>query len=132
MPRKATWLVIIWTALMALWAASVPDSVGQVCTNVSSSSRSACEVGATLGGGVGLVVIFIVWLVGFLVTGMIWLMTRPQRRLCPACGTPAKKGQFTCSRCGFDFRAAATANAAMPTQQAGPPPGWGQPPRGPG
>jgi hypothetical protein len=122
MPRKATWAIIIWSVLMLLWAVSVGDAVGDACT-AELANRGACQLGATLGGGLALSFILVVWLIGFLVLSVIWFMSRPQRRLCPACGHTAKRGEFTCRRCGFDFRTAATVQPP-----AGPPPGWGQPP----
>lgn len=137
MPRKATWALIVWSVLMLLWAISVGDAVGDACTT-EQANRGACQLGATLGGGVALVVILVIWLVGFLVLSVIWFMSRPQRRLCPACGHTAKKGEFTCRRCGFDFRSAAAGQPPLVPPSAGPPPGWGQsptqqlpPPQGP-
>ncbi len=128
MPRKATWALIIWSALMALWAVSVTNNVGTVCTDEAAKDRHLCEIGANLGGGIGLVFIVFVWLVGFMVFTVIWFMSRPQRRLCPVCGNQVKKGVVVCDRCGYDFRAL----AGMPPTPVGPPLGWGQqPPAGP-
>ena len=137
MPRKATWAIIIWTVLMIVWAVTVTNAVGQACT-AEQANRGACELGANVGGALGVGLIFFIWLIGFLVLTVIWFMSRPQRRLCPACGQPAKKGVTVCTRCGFDFRAAAGGQPMFQVQPpAGPPQGWGQqslppgPPLGP-
>jgi hypothetical protein len=106
MPRKATWLVIIWNGLMALWVISGLSAVEDTCAGLSGSELQSCEIGANIGGGLGLALIGLVWFVGFLITGAIWLMSRPQRRLCPTCGLSVKSGEVVCKRCGFDFRGA--------------------------
>jgi predicted amidophosphoribosyltransferase len=84
--RKATWAAVIWTVLMAFW------------TFTGST--------ATMGAGLGIVLLFLVWFVGFVVLSLIWLMSRPQQRLCPVCGEPVKKGLTVCRKCGHNFAAA--------------------------
>ncbi len=124
MPRKASWALIIWTGLMALWAATGLSSTNDACSN---DPNVYCEAGATLGRGLGLTFLALVWFVGFLILGVIWLATRPQRRLCPVCGHQVKKGVVICSRCGYDFRAA-NGMPPAPPRPVGPPLGWGQQP----
>jgi hypothetical protein len=127
-PRKASWALIIWTGLMGLWAATGLSSTNDAC---SSDRNVYCEAGATIGRGLGLTFLALVWFVGFLILGVIWLATRPQRRLCPVCGNQVKKGVVVCSRCGFDFRAA-NGMPPAPPRPVGPPLGWGgQPPQMP-
>lgn len=125
MPRKATWLVIIWNGLILLWAATGINAVKDTCDGLSGTALRNCEISLNLGGGVALFVIGLIWFVGFLVTGLIWLMSRPKRRLCPVCGRSVKSGEVVCKRCGFDFRMA----QPTPVYPAGPPSGWGQAPQ---
>jgi hypothetical protein len=81
--RKMTWVLLIWTAIFATWIVSgVNDAAGTA-------------IGATL--------VFILWFLGFVVLGLVWLMSRPKRRTCPHCGTDVKKGRTTCPSCAYDF-----------------------------
>jgi hypothetical protein len=95
-----TWGLVAWAVLMVIWAAAVSGSgtctsdaygVGQVC--------SGLNVGKWLGVSAG----------GFAILCLIWFMTKPQTRLCPACGENVKKGPTNCPKCSFDFAAAAGA-----------------------
>jgi len=52
--RKATWALAIFTALMGSWA------------------------GTAIGGGIAITFIAILWFVGFIVLGLVWLMSRPE------------------------------------------------------
>jgi|GEM_PF-2022169 len=130
MPRKATWALIIWTALAVLLVWGTSQATGQVDTTDCQTElgTSTCRAVTQIAGGIWVVMISAVWFIGFVVLGIIWLGSRPQRRLCPVCGHQIKKGIVVCSRCGYDFRAA----AGMPPMPVGPPLGWGQvPPAGP-
>jgi hypothetical protein len=51
--RTATWALAIFTALMGIWA------------------------GTAIGGGIAIAFIGILWFVGFIVLGLVWLMSRP-------------------------------------------------------
>jgi hypothetical protein len=107
LPRKATWLVILWNGLIALWVISGVNAVADQCKGLTGSALQTCEIGQNVGGGIGLFLIGLVWLVGFLITGLIWLMSRPKHRVCPACGESARKGETVCRRCGYDYRVGA-------------------------
>ncbi len=125
MPRKATWLVILWNGFIALWVVSGINNIKDRCDGLTGSDLQSCEIGLNVGGGIGLFLIGLVWFVGFLITGLMWLMSRPKRRLCPVCGRSVKDGEVICKRCGHDFRA----TQPTPVYPAGPPAGWGQPPQ---
>jgi predicted amidophosphoribosyltransferase len=56
--------------------------------------------------------LFLIWFIGFVVFSLVWLMSRPDRRLCPVCGEQVKKGLITCSKCGYNFAQAASAGSA--------------------
>jgi hypothetical protein len=69
----------------------------------------AYRAGANIGTGLAVAAILGVWFVGFIILSIIWFMTRPARRVCPACGTEARKGQTVCKKCGHNFASAAAA-----------------------
>jgi hypothetical protein len=112
-----TWALIIWSALMAIWIIGGASSTdcGQYA---DEASKSGCEAGT----GIGVAALVFLWFLGFVVLGLVWFMTRPKdRRICPACGFAAKKGQTACANCGYDFAAAAApgGNAAPPGASPG-------------
>ncbi len=100
--RKMSWLLLVWCALVLVWA--IGGVAGNDCgSEVTELNRSACEAGT----GIGVALIMFVGFIGFVFFSLIWLMTRPKGRDCPACGEKAKKGVRVCKDCGFDFAAAA-------------------------
>ncbi len=108
--RKMTWVLWAWTALAALWI-----GVGFTAENPSSChglSHSACTAATNVGEGIGVFVIVIVWLIGFLFLSLIWFMTRPKGRVCPRCGENVRKGQTKCGKCGYDYAATLPAGGA--------------------
>lgn len=112
--RKATWALVIWTGLMALWAVAGVSAVGDNCAGRTGSALEACQAGTAIGGGIGLTLIAMVWFIGFIVLALIWLMSRPQRRLCPACGAQVRSGVTVCPSCSYDFAGAARAGSTGP------------------
>jgi hypothetical protein len=112
--RKATWAVVIWTVLIGLWmiagSQSSPDST---CAGDTGSSLELCKSLYHAGTGIGVTLLFFLWFIGFIIFSLIWLMSRPDRRLCPVCGEQVKKGLTVCPKCGYNFAAAAA--TALPS-----------------
>jgi hypothetical protein len=67
--RKATWAIIIWTALCAFW---LYDSV------LNTQAESAERYGLFYFLIVGFSILFI-WFVGLLVLTIVWLLSRPKQ-----------------------------------------------------
>ena len=40
---------------------------------------------------------------GFVFLSLIWFMTKPRGRDCPACGELVRRGDTICKDCGYDF-----------------------------
>lgn len=121
--RKMTWVLLIWTVLMFAWmiggASSASSQAREDCRNDPAVvegilSEQACIDASDVGTGIGVTLIFFLWFIGFVVLGLIWLMTRPRHRQCPACGEDVKKGRTACPKCGHDFAAAAVRPQAVP------------------
>jgi hypothetical protein len=111
-----TWVVIGWCVLILAWAIAGGASSNSTayCEAHPSAylSLKACEEASNAGTGIGVAIILLIGFFGFVFFSFIWLMTRPKRRACPACGEDVKKGRTTCPSCGHDFAAAAAATAA--------------------
>jgi hypothetical protein len=106
-----TWVLVAWCALILIWAIAggASNSASQYCSEHPSAylSVKACEEARNAGTGIGVALILFVGFIGFVFFSTIWLMTKPKRRTCPACGTDVLTGMTLCDGCGHDFAAAA-------------------------
>lgn len=112
--RKMTWVLIVWTGVCVAWGAGAAASdTTSDCVRDTGFARQTCIDLNDAGSGIAVGVIFFVWFLVFVVLALVWFMTRPKGRTCPACGHDVRKGVTACSSCGHDFRAGApTASAA--------------------
>lgn len=107
--RKATWALALFNVLMLIWVLSTASTGAPRCVQGSN----ACVVGQnTATAAIGVVLLLGIWFVGFVVLALIWIMSRPNKRICPQCGHDVKKGRFECGRCRYSF-AQKTWNAAQ-------------------
>lgn len=122
--RKMTWVIWIWAAIFAIWIASGIAGSSSDASNCGSLSQQACNDAQNVGTGIGVALIFILWMIGFFILGLIWLMTKGKKRDCPVCGHDVKKGQTICKSCGYDFKTgaqpAATGGVKYDTQTGEP------------
>ena len=77
--RKSTWALVMWNILMSLWLATAIGGVGPFsCAGESGAALAVCEAGVNIGLSLGLSFVLIVWLIGFIAFGLVWLMSRPK------------------------------------------------------
>ncbi len=76
--RKATWALLIWTVLMAVWIGTGIAATGNNCAGQVGDALTTCQAGTAIGGGIAVTFIVIIWFLGFIVLGLIWLMSRPK------------------------------------------------------
>lgn len=107
--RKMTWVLIIWSALILIWAVSA-GGANDCGSEATQLNKDACDAGT----GLAVSLILFIGFFGFAFFSLIWFMTRPKGRECPACGERAKKGQTICPACGHDFAAAARTGSPEP------------------
>ena len=69
------WSFIIFNIIMILWAIS---GGGIISDGVSNATNDAEVVGASIGGALGMGMIFALWLMGNIVLGLFVLFTRPK------------------------------------------------------
>jgi hypothetical protein len=99
-----SWVLIAWNVIFLIWiVAGVATRPSKDCPPGDQLCQDASDVGT----GIGVSLILILWFLGFVVLSLIWFMTRTRTRLCPACGTNARKGETACRKCGHDFAAVA-------------------------
>jgi hypothetical protein len=99
--RKATWALVVFNVLILLWLVTGIMAVGQQSCN--GLSQNLCNGAKEVGGGIGVLLILFLWFIGFMVLGLIWIMSRPVRRLCPTCGAAVSRGQSRCESCGYNY-----------------------------
>lgn len=131
--RPLTWVILAFNALMLAWMISGLVSAAHTSSNCSTEVYSdACRTGAAIGTGIAVTFILILWALGDVILGVIWLVTRRSGRTCPVCGSPLNVGAVSCGRCGFDFRQAVGQPGLQVAPVASAPawPGWQQGPDG--
>lgn len=79
--RKATWALLIWNVLMIVWVVGGVSSVGDSCAGETGDALAACQAGSAIGAGLGVSVLIFIWFIGFIVLGLIWLMSRPKENV---------------------------------------------------
>ena len=99
--RFMTWLILAFSGFMLWWAIAGTMSAAK---NANCNGDEACQTGTAVGGAIGVGFIFVLWAIGFVILGIIWLMTRSRQRACPVCGNGVKNGHIMCRSCGHDFR----------------------------
>jgi hypothetical protein len=105
--RKMTWVLILWSAFILIWA--IAGGASNDCgSEATKLNQNACDTGT----GIGVAIILFLGFIGFVFFSLIWFMTRPRGRDCPACGEKVKKGLTACPDCGHDFAAAASVQPA--------------------
>lgn len=79
--RKMTWVLWGWTILMLVWivAGGISATNGDCDGESTAELRQLCEDATDVGAGIGIVALFVLWFVGFIVLSLVWLMTRPRR-----------------------------------------------------
>ncbi len=111
--RPLTWFLVIWSAIFGIWLISALAVTGSAIEDCAPGD-TLCEAGnagSAVGGTIGVGLILFLWFLVFVPMLIVWFVRRPSR-VCPACGTEAKKGVTRCVPCGHDFAAAAAAGTA--------------------
>ena len=79
--RKATWALATWNVVMIVWLATAMGGVGDLsCVGEAGAALAVCEAGVNIGLSLGLSFVPMVWLVGVIAFGLVWLISRPKNR----------------------------------------------------
>lgn len=114
--RVFTWIILAFNLIMLIWAIT-GASTGKSCKGLTGDALTNCQAG-NVGTGIGVGLIILLWALGDVILGVVWLVTKPHKRHCPVCGNPVRKGVMRCGECGFDF-------AQVGQWRPPPPPGTG-------
>lgn len=117
--RPFTWVILVINVLFLVWVIAGASTIGESQTaqdredcqefvptlfDTVEDCLAANEGAEAVGAGIGITMIIVLWVIVDLILGVLWLITNRKKRECPACGHSVKKGQFTCKKCGYDFR----------------------------
>lgn len=100
--RIFTWVILAFNVIMlvwAIWGATTAES----CSGKTGQELDICEAGQA-GTGIGVLLVILLWALGDVILGVLWLITKPRKRVCPACGNSVRRGVMQCHACGYDFR----------------------------
>ena len=102
--RIFTWIILAINALFLVWiivgAASRPAATNTTC---NSLDLQTCQAASDVGTAIGVGLIIGLWVAADVILGILWLITKPKTRDCPACGRAVKRGKLNCKGCGYDF-----------------------------
>lgn len=75
--RKATWAIVVWTAIFAIWIVGglASADIGQNCLG---ADQGLCEAAQTAGTGIGVFLVGMIWFIGFIILAIVWFMSRPR------------------------------------------------------
>lgn len=79
--RKATWALVIWTAIFAIWIAAGTGSVANNCAGLVGDDLTLCQSGTAIGGGLAVTFLIFLWFMGFVVLSLVWFMSRPKNNV---------------------------------------------------
>lgn len=113
--RKMTWLILLFNLLMLVLVISGVASGSHTSkANCGGLTTSDCTAASHVGTAIGVVILIVLWALGDVILGVLWLVTNRRGRDCPVCGRPVKRGQVQCQKCGHDFRQAPVAQPQLP------------------
>lgn len=104
--RIFTYVILAFNVLMLVWIIGGVASASHA-SNCGSLSHQTCQAASDVGTAIGAGILVVAWVFGDTILGVLWLVTRPRGRMCPACGTNARRGVTVCSGCGYNFAMAA-------------------------
>lgn len=94
--RFFTWIILVINAIFLIW----------IITGIANRPDPT-DTAANVGTAIGVGLIIGLWVAADVILGILWLITKPRTRDCPACGRSVKRGQMECKGCGYDFAQAA-------------------------
>lgn len=112
--RPFTWVILVINVLFLIWVIVGVASVADECEGMVGAELEACETGTAIGAGIGVGIIVTFWALVDVILGILWLVTRSRRRMCPVCGNDVKRGVTICPKCGYDFARGASPGAVPP------------------
>jgi phosphate starvation-inducible membrane PsiE len=80
MPRGLTWVTVLWTGiLLTLVGLMLVTFLQDHCAGLTESALTSCQQSDSY-QGLGFIMLFVLWLFGAAVLGLIWRIRRPDRR----------------------------------------------------
>lgn len=100
--RVFTWVILVFNLLMLIWIVTAVSANARDCSGLTGDALTNCQAN-NVGTGIGATLVFVLWALGDVILGVLWLVTRPRVRDCPVCGNGVRRGEMRCRTCGYDF-----------------------------
>jgi len=121
--RIFTWVILAFNLIMLIWVISAIAANASTCSGLTGDTLANCKLN-NVGTGIGVTLLIVLWALGDIIFGVLWLVTRPRTRDCPVCGNSVRRGSTRCGVCGYDFGQLLGASAAGAAPPPGVPSGW--------
>lgn len=105
--RILTYVILAFNLLMLIWVIGGAAGSSGDATDCGSLDQETCNAAEDIGTGIGVILLIVLWALGDIILGVIWLITNKKGRTCPSCGRSVKAGLTVCPGCGFNFQQAA-------------------------
>ncbi len=109
--RVFTYVILLVNLIFLIWIIAGAASTSGHATDCGTLTQQTCDNARNVGAGIGIGIIIFLWAAVDAILGIVWLVTRPNKRPCPVCGSNVRKGQTDCVACGYDFRSGAHPHA---------------------
>ncbi len=106
-----TYVILLVNVIFLIWIIAGAASTSGHATDCGTLTQETCDSARNVGAGIGIGIIIFLWAAADVILGIVWLITRPNKRHCPVCGSSVRKGQTECVACGYDFRSGAHPHA---------------------
>src|SRR5437879_10658837 len=93
--RKMTWALWIWSAVFTVWIiAAISTRTSKDCP----PGNQLCTDASDTGTGLAVVLLILLWFLGFVVFSLILFMSCANHRECLACGSDVRTCICTCHK----------------------------------
>lgn len=104
MRRFMKWLLLGFNLLMIVWIIAGIASNNNSTADCGTLSAEACDAAGDVGTTIGVGILIVLWALGDIILGVLYLISPSKKRDCPVCGKGVKKGVLQCGSCGYDYR----------------------------
>ena len=84
-------MILLVNLIFLIWIIAGAASTSGHATDCGTLTQETCDNARDVGAGIGIGIIIFLWAAADVILGIVWLMTRPNKRHCPVCGSNVRK-----------------------------------------